>query len=166
MNRTKFLIGMGLFLSAALLLSACSRLTTVGGEPVLFGFSVDYQPANIERHPSTSRQQQPANEPERQQAIQIDGVTVHTEAGSSTPVRVKISGAWPGLCSQLAEIKQTFDGESFDIRLSGTSDRSACSSDQPGLSFWIDLPLNMAEKAAGTYIVRVNGKEHSFEWSD
>jgi len=90
---------------------------------------------------------------------------VNIEIGAPIPVDVKISGTWPGPCSELAEIKQTTDGENIAIRLLATSDEPSCTTDQEMLPFEVDIPFNMTKKQAGSYTVSVNGKETSFDWS-
>ncbi len=131
----------------------------------MIGFSSDYEPSNSDSHTYTTNQDQSANEPTGLQEIQVDNVRVDLGVGSPIQVMVEISGTWPGLCSQLAEIKQTTDGKKVTIHLLATPDEPSCPSDHVRLPFEIDIPLNMADKQAGTYTVSVNGKETSFDWS-
>jgi hypothetical protein len=77
-----------------------------------------------------------------------------------------IGGTWPGLCSQLAEIKQEEGERSFDIRLWATPDQPSCPPDHVGLPFRIAIPLNMVEKPAGTYTITANGVKTTFDWKE
>lgn len=165
MDKKRFLTGMGLLVSFALFLTACSEPIMVGSKPGIIGFNADFQPAVSEHYPSSPREERSAGESPGLREIQVEAVIVDLGAGSSTPA-VKISGALPEACSQLAEIKQTTREDTFEIRLFAAPGNPACPSGGPGPSFGIDIPLNMAEMPAGAYTVRVNGKEASFEWND
>ncbi len=165
MNKMRLFKIMSWVAGVALLLSACSRPIMVGSEPGIIGFNADYQPEVSEHYPSSRNGERYASEPAGLQEILVDAVIVDLGDGSPFP-RVKISGTWPEPCSQLAEIKKTTSEDTFDIRLLAAPDKPACLSGSRGLSFGIDIPLNMAEKQPGTYTVSVNGKETSFEWDD
>ncbi len=165
MAKTRFIKIMSWIGGMALLLSACGIPIEIGGQPVVIGISSDYDPSNGDYHTYTTNQGQSESESTGLQEIHVEDVRVEIGVGSPLPVKVKVSGTWPGLCSQLAEVKQTSDEKTFDIHLLATPDEPACPPDHLGLSFGIDIPLNMAEKQMSTYTVSVNGKETSFDWS-
>ncbi len=165
MIKMRFLTGLGLFVSLALLLAACSEPIMVGSKPGIIGFNADYQPEVSEHYPSSPRGERSASERSGLQAIQVEAVVVDLADGSSNPT-VKISGVLPEPCSQLAEIKQITSEDTFDIHLFAAPDDPACLSGDLGPSFGIDIPLNMSGKRPGTYTVSVNGEKTSFEWND
>lgn len=100
------------------------------------------------------------------QEVAVDTVSVEVGVGSPIPVNAVISGTWPGLCSQIAEIRQQDGDRSFDIRLFATQDQPSCPPDHLGLPFGITIPLNMVEKPAGTYTVTANGVNATFDWEE
>jgi hypothetical protein len=168
MRTNHFMIHYMLF--AILLLSACSKSIMVGSKPGVIGLETTYQATDSVYHESTSHNEQAINEqaidePVEFQEIQVEDVKVNIEFRAPIPVKVKISGTWPGPCSQLAEIKQTTDGENIAIRLLTTSEEPSCPTTQVMLPFEVDIPLNMTRKHVGSYTVSVNGKETSFDWS-
>lgn len=142
--------------SLALLLTACSG-------PGVIGFDLDYQASNSD-HQYTSSSEHPSSRSSELKEIQVEDVRVEIGVGSPVPVKVLVSGTWPGLCSQLAEIKETSEEKTFEIQLLATPDGADCPPDRLGLPFGIEIPLNMVEKKAGTYTVSVNGKETRFDW--
>ena len=131
----------------ALLLSACSvALDPVQANPPTPVVQMEDSPAGL-------------------QEVTVEGVSVEIWVGSPIPVEAVISGTWPGLCSQLAEVKQEVGERSFDIRLLATADQPDCPPDHVGLPFRLAIPLNMVEKPAGTYRVTANGMDISFDWN-
>lgn len=165
MIKMRYLTGLGLFVSLALLLAGCSEPIMVGSKPGIIGFNADYQPEVSGHYPSSSRGERSASERSGLQAIQVDAVVVDLADGFSIPT-VKISGVLPEPCSQLVEINLITSEDTFEIRLFAAPDDPACLPGDLGPSFGVDIPLNMAEMPAGTYTVRVNGKEASFKWND
>jgi hypothetical protein len=99
------------------------------------------------------------------QPVQIKDVRVAIGVGSPIPVDVLVSGAWPGLCSQVARIEQRIEGREVEISLLASPDTPDCPPDAVGLPFRIALPLNMVEMRLGAYTVWVNGVEAAFEWN-
>jgi len=99
------------------------------------------------------------------QEIEVAAVQVEIGVGSPIPVDVFVSGTWPGLCAQIAEIEQQVGENQFDIRLLATPDTPGCPPDQLGLPFRIAIPLNMVEQPVGEYTVIVNGVNTTFEWN-
>jgi hypothetical protein len=97
--------------------------------------------------------------------IAVEDVRVETGAGSPIPVDVVVSGSWPDLCAQIAQIEQRVDGSRVEISIQATPATADCPPDPAGLPFRIAIPLNMAEMELGSYTVVVNGIETSFEWA-
>ncbi len=90
--------------------------------------------------------------------IPVKRVTIDVGVGSPIPVDVFVSGEWPDLCAQLAEIRQTATKNAFEITLMASELDPNCRSDQVGLlPFRIAIPLNVVELPEGTYTVTVNG---------
>ncbi len=147
-KKRRFMIMISWIAGLALLLSACSvALAPVQGS----------QPTQAEQLENLSG--------ELREVI-VEGVSVDIGVGSPIPVEAVISGTWPGLCSQLAEIKQQEGERSFDIRLWATADQPTCPPDHLGLPFRIAIPLNMVEKPAGTYTITANGMKTTFDWKE
>jgi hypothetical protein len=135
-------------LGLALLLSACSQSIALvqGSQPTPVEQLVDFSGGL--------------------QEVAVESVSVDIGVGSPIPVNAVISGTWPGLCSQIAEIRQQDGEQSFDIRLFATPDQPSCPPDHVGLPFGITIPLNMVEKPAGTYTVTANGVKTTFDWKE
>lgn len=146
MNEKRTIIG--IIVGLALFLSACSAPVQPAPQSQLV------EPEKV----------LPSATPEALKDIVVDDVRVEFGVGSPALVKVMIAGTWPGLCSQLAEIKQVTGERSFDIRVSALPDSPACREDLLGLPFGIDIPLNMVERPAGTYTVTVNGVKTTFDW--
>jgi hypothetical protein len=96
--------------------------------------------------------------------IEVADVQVEIGVGSPIPVNAIVSGTWPDLCAQVAQIEQTLAGSRFEVELQATPADENCPPDLLGLPFRIAVPLNMVEKPVGTYAVSVNGVETSFDW--
>lgn len=113
-----------------------------------------------------SQAEQPAAEPTAAGLIEIavDNVTMEFGFGSPGKVEAVIAGTWPGLCSQLAEVRQQTTDTNFDIHVLASPDTPGCRPDQLGLPFRLAVPLNMVEKPAQTYTVSVNGVSTTFNW--
>jgi hypothetical protein len=148
MKKNRFMIIISWVAGLALLISACSGVfTPVQGS----------QPTQVE---------QPVDLPGELREVIVEGVSVDIGVGSPIPVEAVISGTWPGLCSQLGEIKQQEGERSFVISLFATPDQPSCPPDHVGLPFRIAIPLNMVEKPAGTYTISANGVKTTFEWKE
>jgi hypothetical protein len=89
--------------------------------------------------------------------IPVDAVSVEVGVGSPIPVDLFVSGSWPDLCAQLAEIRQTVAGSRIEVTLLATPADPACPPDHLGLPFRIAVPLNAVELPTGAYTVVVNG---------
>ena len=96
--------------------------------------------------------------------IPVADVSIQIGVGSPIPVNVFISGTWPDLCAQLAEVHQEVKGASVEISLLATPKDEACPPDYLGLPFAFSIPLNMAEMPQVPYTVIVNGVSATFEW--
>lgn len=92
--------------------------------------------------------------------IAIDHVQILTGWASPIPALVDVSGTWPDLCGQLAQIGQPLvDGYQIDIHLLATPADLDCPPDYLGLPFAIQIPLNWGELPEGAYTVNVNGQQ-------
>lgn len=96
-------------------------------------------------------------------AIDVQHVQVEVGVGSPIPVEVMVSGGWPGLCAQLAQVTMTQGDFSFDYELLATPEEEGCPPDNVGLPFAFRIPLNVVELQEGTYTVTVNGVSTSFD---
>lgn len=94
--------------------------------------------------------------------IPVYHVAIDIGVGSPIPVDAIVSGEWPDLCAQLAQITQRFEGNTFEITLLATAAEPACPPDYIGLPFRIALPINVVELPEGEYIVTVNGTSTTF----
>jgi hypothetical protein len=92
----------------------------------------------------------------------VSNVTVDVGVGSPIPVDAFVSGEWPDLCAQLAQITQRFEGNTFEITLLATAADPACPPDAVGLPFRIAIPINVVELPEGEYIVTANGASTAF----
>jgi len=95
--------------------------------------------------------------------IAVSQVGVEVGIGSPIPVHAVVSGEWPDLCAQLAEITQRFDDYTIRVTLLASAADPACPPDYLGLPFRIDLPINVVELPEGTYTVVVNGVSATFD---
>jgi hypothetical protein len=94
--------------------------------------------------------------------IPVSNVTVDVGVGSPIPVDAFVSGEWPDLCAQLAQITQRFQGKTFEITLLATAGDPACPPDHLGLPFRIAIPINVVQLPEGTYTVTANGATTTF----
>jgi len=94
--------------------------------------------------------------------IPVSNVTVDVGVGSPIPVDAFVSGEWPDLCAQLAQITQRFQGKTFEITLLATAADPACPPDYLGLPFRIAIPINVVQLPEGTYTVTANGATTTF----
>ena len=76
-------------------------------------------------------------------------MTVDVGVGSPIPVDAFVSGEWPDLCAQLAQITQRFEGNTFEITLLATAADPACPPDYLGLPFRIAIPINVVQLPEG-----------------
>lgn len=97
--------------------------------------------------------------------LDVVDARVEIGVGSPIPVEVVVSGDWPGLCAQLAQITQRVTGQQIEIGLLGTPTDPQCPPDYVGVPFRIAVPLNLVETPHGPYTVTVNGFETAFEWT-
>lgn len=94
--------------------------------------------------------------------ISVSNVTVDIGIGSPIPVDAFVSGEWPDLCAQLAQITQRFEGNTFEITLLATAAGPDCPPDYIGLPFRIAIPINVVQLPEGEYTVTVNGASTTF----
>ena len=132
-----------------LLLSACSPFTIVN--------SSGEQPRPVEESNSSPESQAPLT------SLQVEHVEVQVGVGSPLPVEIVVSGLWPDLCSQIAEVQNGINGFQIDVTILATVTES-CPPDQVGLSYRFALPLNVVELTEGVYNITVNGTSTTFEW--
>lgn len=95
--------------------------------------------------------------------IPVSHVNIDVGIGSPIPVDAFVSGEWPDLCAQLAEIEQRIEGNSIDITLLASAADPACPPDYLGLPFRIAVPINVVELPEGSYTVTVNGVSAAFD---
>ncbi len=125
---------------------------TVPGEPV------------VTEAPSVSGSPTPEETANELRPIEVQDVQVEIGEGSPTPVNVMVSGTWPDLCAQLAQVDQRIEGSRVEIDLLATPPQADCPPDQLGLPFRIAIPLNVVELPGGTYSFVVNGVETAIAW--
>jgi Tol biopolymer transport system component len=148
----------GLAVLATLLLAACATPGAVE------------TPASVAETPEGTAPPTEASVPTEvmpeTRPIEIAAAQVQIEVGSPIPVDVVVSGTWPDLCAQGAQVEQRLAGSRFEIDIHAMPLIAECRPDQLGLPFRMAIPLNMTALPAGTYTVAVNGAETSFEWSN
>ncbi len=108
-------------------------------------------------------EEQPAVQAGDLRPINVGDVQIQVGVGSPIPVDVFVSGEWPGLCAQLAQVNMTQGDLSFDYELLATPEEEGCPPDMLGLPFRIGIPLNVVELPEGTYTVTVNGVSTTFD---
>lgn len=145
----KFVVmGLGVIL-LSLLLSACAMMITSaeGGpsEPVVEEVAAPQEGDGALR------------------PIEVSHVQIEVGVGSPIPVDAVISGTWPGLCAQLAQVSLTQGAFSFAYEVLATPEEEDCPPDMLGLPFLLRLPINTVELPEGTYTVTVNGVSGTFE---
>ena len=96
--------------------------------------------------------------------VPVEAVTVEVGVGSPIPVDIFVSGSWPDLCAQLAEVKQEFKEGQVNTTLLATPAEPDCPPDYVGIPFRIAIPLNVVELPEGQYTIAVNGVSTTFEW--
>jgi hypothetical protein len=96
--------------------------------------------------------------------IAVEAVQVDIGVGSPIPVDVFVSGTWPDLCAQLAEVTQRMDGTKIEIELLASPAKPDCPPDHLGVPFRIAIPLNVVELPHAKYSVDANGVSASFDW--
>ena len=72
--------------------------------------------------------------------IQVEAVQVEIGVGSPIPVDIFISGSWPDLCAQLAQVNQAINGNRITVDILASPASENCPLDQLGLPFRIALP--------------------------
>lgn len=103
-----------------------------------------------------------AAQPAGLRPIPVANVTIDVGVGSPIPVDAFVSGEWPDLCAQLAQITQRLQGKTFEITLLATTADPACPPDYLGLPFRIAIPINVVQLPEGTYTVTANGASTTF----
>ncbi len=106
----------------------------------------------------------PASGSSELREVPVTDVQVQVGVGSPIPVDIFVSGAWPDLCAQLAEIQQSIEGRQIELTLLATPVEANCPPDYVGVPFRIAVPLNAVELPAGSYTVVANGVSTTFEW--
>lgn len=96
-------------------------------------------------------------------AVPVENVTIEVGVGSPIPVDLFVSGGWPDLCAQLAEMEQRMEDFRIDITLLATPADPDCPPDYVGLPFRLAIPLNVVELPEGTYTATVNGVTTTFD---
>lgn len=96
--------------------------------------------------------------------IPLSDLKVEIGVGSPIPVDVVVAGQWPHLCAQLAQVDSRLSGQDINIQLQATVEPENCPPDQLGLPFSLRIPLNMVEMQPGSYLVKVNSLQTSFDW--
>lgn len=89
--------------------------------------------------------------------LPVEHVAVQVGVGSPIPVDVVVSGTWPSLCAQLAQIHQRVENFRIEITLLTTPPDPNCPPDPLGLPFRIAIPINIVQLPAGSYTVTANG---------
>lgn len=97
--------------------------------------------------------------------VPVEHVEVQVGVGSPIPVDVVVSGTWPDLCAQLAEVRQRVEDFQVEITLLATPADATCPPDYLGLPFRMAVPLNVVELPVGTYTIVANGVGTTFEWN-
>lgn len=128
-----------------ILLTACS--------PVAVATSSGQQPTAVEVSNPAPRDTQP---------VIVNAVEVNVGLGSPIPVEIVVSGAWPSLCSQIADVQTSMKDFQIDITLLASM-ADSCPPDNLGLTFRFAIPLNVVELKHGTYTITVNGVSTSLD---
>jgi hypothetical protein len=110
-----------------------------------------------------SKPVQPGMAPADLRPIPVSNVAVEVGVGSPIPVDAFVSGEWPDLCAQLAEVRQRLEGNTLEISLLAAPADPACPPDHLGIPFRIAIPINIVQLPEGAYTVRVNGVAAAFE---
>jgi hypothetical protein len=95
--------------------------------------------------------------------IEVQDVRIEVGVGSPIPMDIVVSGGWPGLCAQLAQVNMTPADFSFEYELLATPEEEGCPPDMVGLPFLLRIPVNVVELPEGTYTATVNGVSVSFD---
>jgi hypothetical protein len=95
--------------------------------------------------------------------LKVSHVQIEIGVGSPIPVDAFISAELPDACAQLAEVKAAQKDFTFEITMNVTpGTREECMRDT--LPFRMYVPLNMVSLPDGTYTVKVNGANTTFQW--
>lgn len=140
----------------AITASGCMPLVTI---------TSSQSPAGVQNEPVVRTE--PATAPDTPadaglRPIAVSNVTIDVGVGSPIPVDAFVSGEWPDLCAQLAQVTQRIEDRSFDVTLLATAADPACPPDFLGLPFRIAIPINVVELPEGEYTVTVNGVTAAF----
>ena len=151
-----------LVIIAALVLSACA---TPAGPPSATELPVVTDvPVATQPEPAAPADTPVAPPADGLRPIEVQDVQVEIGEGSPIPVNVMVSGTWPDLCAQLAQVEQRIAGSMIEIDLLATPPQADCPPDHLGLPFRIAIPLNVVELPGGTYSFSVNGVETAIAW--
>lgn len=90
--------------------------------------------------------------------IPVEAVEIRVGQGSPIPVDIVVSGNWPDLCAQIAEVQNSVRDFQIDITILASTS-SPCPPDRLGLPFLFELPLNTVEMPEGVYKISVNGND-------
>ncbi len=131
------------FLCAALILSACSAMTNVNAE--------GQQPTSTGQPAAAQTTFQPAA---------IDQVSV--EVSNPASANLIIDGTYPSACAQLDRIDTGLEGTTFTVSLGANIPAGQICTEE-AIAFHLELPLNIAHLADGTYTVNVNGLSTTFD---
>ena len=81
--------------------------------------------------------------------IVVADVQVQIGVGSPIPVDVFVSGTWPDLCAQLAEVTQHIGDDRIEIALLASASQPDC---PPNNSRHLYLPCSFAEQVSAVYV--------------
>ena len=160
----RFLV-LSLFLVLATILAACSLtpsgarsepVEVVGPVAIITGDDV------VEVAPAVPQEAELLPLTVDLRPLTVEHVGIEVGVGSPIPVDIFVSGTWPDLCAQLAQIDQKIDGFHIEVTLMTTAAQPDCPPDFLGLPFRIAIPLNVVEMPEGAYTVTVNGVETAF----
>jgi Tol biopolymer transport system component len=156
-----------LVIALALVLAACATPGAAPQESPVPAVTEDLplvtEPPATEA-PVVTEAPAPENETGDLRPVEVQDVQVEIGEGSPRPVDVVVSGTWPDLCAQLAQVNQRIEGTRFEIDLLATPADPSCPPDNLGLPFRIAIPLNFVELPGGTYSFVVNGVETAIAW--
>lgn len=147
-----------------LLLPGCSLVITdsaVGTvEPGAPGQPVEALETRQPTRPAEVATETPEPMAESLRPIPVEQVQILSGYASPIPALVSVSGTWPDLCAQLAQVSQpAIHDFQIEMTLLATPADPACPPDMLGLPFRMDIPINWMELAEGAYTVTVNGQQ-------
>lgn len=94
--------------------------------------------------------------------VGVSEVSIVNGVGSPLPLHAVVMATLPKHCGQLGEVQMTREGNTFFVRLiAELPAQTECNNDS--LPLRLELPLNIAGLAEGTYEVNVNGTTTTFD---